>query len=88
MSADYLAEKRLTKNPLHECNTEGIFDPRFDYFARRKEGQNCESGDFVFRMIVLQSSIINGLQRVQKCSYKNISSFLMKLMFFLFITLH
>lgn len=78
MGADYLAEKRLTKNPLHECNTEGIFDPRFDYFARRKEGQNCESGDFVFRMIVLQSSIINGLQRVQKCSHKNISSFLMK----------
>ena len=58
---------------------EGIFDPRFDYFARRKEGQNCESGDFVFRMIVLQSSIINGLQRVQKCSHKNISSFLRRI---------
>lgn len=29
-------------------------------------------------MIVLQSSIINGLQRVQKCSHKNISSFLEK----------
>lgn len=23
----------------------GFFDPRFDYFVRRKESQNCESGD-------------------------------------------
>nr|DAH16552.1 MAG TPA: hypothetical protein [Caudoviricetes sp.] len=39
-----------------------FFDPRFDYFARRKEGQNCEYGDCVFLLIALQSSIINGLQ--------------------------
>lgn len=62
MGTDYLAEKRLTKNPLRVAFMEGIFDPRFDYFARRKESQNCESGDCVFLLIVLQSSIINGLQ--------------------------
>nr|DAU91747.1 MAG TPA: hypothetical protein [Caudoviricetes sp.] len=30
-----------------------FFDPRFDYFARRKESQNCESGDCIFRLIAL-----------------------------------
>lgn len=79
MANGFARRKTPDKNPLHECNMEGIFDPRFDYFARRKEGQNCESGDFVFRMIVLQSSIINGLQRVQKCSHKNINSFLRRI---------
>ena len=58
--------KTLDKNPLHECNMEGIFDPRFDYFVRRKESQNCESGDCVFRLIALQSSIIKGLLGILK----------------------
>lgn len=84
MGANHLAEKRLTKNPLHECNTEGIFDPRFDYFARRKEGQNCEFGNCAFRLIVLHSSIIKGLQRVKKCSRKNTTSSWGKILLFLF----
>ena len=39
-----------------------FFDPRFDYFVRRKESQNCEFGDCSFRADCAQPSIIKGLQ--------------------------
>jgi hypothetical protein len=61
-----------------------FFDPRFDYFVRRKESQNCEFGDCAFRLIALQSSIIKGLQRVKKCSRKNTTSSWGKILLFLF----
>nr|DAH68402.1 MAG TPA: hypothetical protein [Caudoviricetes sp.] len=50
--------------PFMRCESmEGLFfDPRFDYFVRRKESQNCEFGDCTFQLIALQSSIIKGLQ--------------------------
>jgi hypothetical protein len=51
-------------SPFHAqpCMEGLFFDPRFDYFVRRKESQNCEFGDCSFRADCAQPSIIKGLQ--------------------------